>query len=70
MPTLTVAAVGRHNAVPVVRGPIIGRTYDEGLSPWPGRMFVLGLVVVAIAAVVGSALILGRLLSPDAVWMP
>jgi len=62
--------VGRHNAPPVVRGPIIGRTYAEGLSPWPGRAFVLGLVLVALAGVVASALILGRLLTPDAVWSP
>ena len=62
--------MGRHNAPPAIRRPLIGRTYDEGLSPWPGRMFVAVLVLVAVAGVTAAALILGRLLSPDAVWSP
>lgn len=62
--------MGRHNVVPPPRPQIIGRTYDEGLSPWPGRLFVTGVVLTAIAGVVAAGFILGRLLATTSVWMP
>jgi hypothetical protein len=61
--------MGRHSAAPVASARI-GRTYAEGDTPWPGRLFGAGVLIVAAAGIVAVALIWAQLNAPIAVWVP
>lgn len=60
--------MGKHSLPPPETRVV--RTYDEADSRWPGRLLVLGVILVALAGMVAAGLILGRLLAPTAVWSP